>query len=516
MTAPVNKQNLAASINAFAVTRTEFYRRAFTRIQEAEGVVFTWNSMAAVFGPLWGAMRGIWGFFWVFLVLEMFALVQIGRGWWGELGGDKLARYDRLIANIEKREAQAAELIAAGDSAGAESKLNIANNLKKAAESALLEAQEAAEQATTVLLTGIALLVLVKLLEGFYANHAYERQYLKWRSNPKLQTGTSWSGAAWGVLLVIFILPLTLIRFTVVKTDEVLAKLTNGFLGETLPMTVFPVGKEYFTVLSAYGDEVFDWLADRFGGVFDGITHLIRTVLDGIEILLIGTPWPVVMVVIVVAAFRLAGVRVAIFTAAALAYLALMGLWEIAMITVALIGTGAFLCILLGIPLGIWFGKSQRAYRTAEPVLDFMQTMPAFVYLIPIIAFFGTGKPPGVLATLIFAMPPVIRLTALGMRGVPETTKEAALAFGCSRWQLLWNVELPLAMPSIMTGINQTILMSLSMVVIASLIGAEGLGALILEALQYAAKGQGLLGGLAILFCAMVIDRVVQGAYKKR
>ena len=144
-----------------------------------------------------------------------------------------------------------------------------------------------------------------------------------------------------------------------------------------------------------------------------------------------------------------------------------------------------------------------------------MQTMPAFVYLIPIIAFFGTGKPPGVLATIIFAMPPVIRLTALGMRGVPETTKEAAIAFGCSKWQLLRNVEIPLAMPSIMTGINQTILMCLSMVVIASLIGAKGLGQDVLVALQYAAKGQGMLAGLAILFVAMVIDRIVQGHYKR-
>jgi len=212
----------------------------------------------------------------------------------------------------------------------------------------------------------------------------------------------------------------------------------------------------------------------------------------------------------------LAGFRVALFTAASLMYLAFMGLWEMSMITVALIGAGAALCVIMGIPLGIWFGKSRRAYSLAEPVLDFMQTMPAFVYLIPIIAFFGTGKPPGVLATIIFAMPPVIRLTALGMRGVPETTKEAAEAFGCSKWQLLMNVEIPLAMPSIMTGINQTILMSLSMVVIASLIGAEGLGALILQALQYAAKGQGLLGGLAILVCAMVIDRIAQGMYRKK
>ena len=517
MSQSADKQDLAASIEAFTVIKTDFYRQAFTRIQEAEGIVFTWNTMAAVFGPLWGAMRGVWGFFWVFLILEMFALVQIGRGLWGELGGDQLERYERLAANIAKRETQAEQLLAAGDAEGAEGQLKIAENLKKAAETALLEAEAASQQAVTVLAVGIALLIVVKLLEGFYANHAYERQYLRWRSNPKVQSGTSRRGAIWGVVLIVCILPLTLIRFTVVKTDEALSGFTGGLIGgERLSMTEFPVGKEYFTYLAAYGDEGFDWLANRFGGVFDGITHMIRTVLDGIEILLIGTPWPVVMVVIVVAAFRLAGARVAIFTAASLAYLAFMGLWEISMITVALIGTGAFLCILFGIPLGIWFGKSERAYRAAEPVLDFMQTMPAFVYLIPIIAFFGTGKPPGVLATLIFAMPPVIRLTALGMRGVPETTKEAALAFGCSRRQLLWNVELPLAMPSIMTGINQTILMSLSMVVIASLIGAEGLGALILEALQYAAKGQGLLGGLAILFCAMVIDRVAQGAYRKR
>lgn len=287
------------------------------------------------------------------------------------------------------------------------------------------------------------------------------------------------------------------------------------FLGGKVTITEFPVGKEYFAILARKGDAGFDWLAINFGDVFNGITWTIKSVLDGLEVILIQTPWPVVMVVITVMAFRLAGIRVAIFTAASLLYLAFMGLWEISMITVALIGAGAFLCILFGIPFGIWFGKSKRAYAFAEPVLDFMQTMPAFVYLIPIIAFFGTGKPPGVLATIIFAMPPVIRLTALGMRGVPEATKEAAVAFGCSKWQLLRNVEIPLAMPSIMTGINQTILMSLSMVVIASLIGAEGLGALILEALQYAAKGQGLLGGLAILFCAMVIDRIAQGMYRR-
>jgi len=494
-----------------------YYSAAFTTIQDATGLAFTWNTAAALLGPIWAAFRGVWGFFWAFLILELFALVQIGRGLWGDLGSDQLARFEKLSANIARREQQAADLLASGDAAGAAAKQKIADNLKRVAESAREQAEAAGGEALTILLVGLALLLVIKLLEGFYANIAYEKQYLQWRASPdKVSAGTSQRGLWFGGLMLLAIWPLTLFRFTVSSPDKILASLTGGLFGDKIPVTEFPIGREYMASFAKHGDSGFDWLAKEFGDVFDGITAGIRSVLDGLEIVLIDTPWPVVMLVIVVMAYRLAGPRVAIFTAASLAYLAFMGLWEISMITVALIGAGAFLCIIIGIPLGIWFGKSRRAYAFAEPVLDFMQTMPAFVYLIPIIAFFGTGKPPGVLATLVFAMPPVIRLTALGMRGVPESTKEAAVAFGCSKWQLLRNVELPLALPSIMTGVNQTILMSLSMVVIASLIGAEGLGALILEALQYAAKGQGLLGGLAILLCAMVIDRIAQGMYRKK
>ena len=230
--------------------------------------------------------------------------------------------------------------------------------------------------------------------------------------------------------------------------------------------------------------------------------------------MLVGTPWPVVVLVICTLAWQLAGRRVAIFTAAALAYLGLFGFWELSMLTVALLGAASILCIAFGIPLGIWLARSKTAFAAAQPVLDFMQTMPAFVYLIPVIAFFGTGKPPGIIATLIFGMPPVIRLTTLGLNGVPEDIKEAARAFGATEWQVLRGVELPLARPSILAGINQTILMCLSMVVIASLIGAQGLGSVVLQSLQYAAKGQGLLAGLAILLCAMVIDRIVQGSFR--
>jgi len=510
------RRSVAAGVADFVVEKRDYYVREFAKIQGTTGFTFTWNTAAAVFGPLWGAARGVWGFFWTFLILELFALVQIGRGLWGDLGADQTARFEKLMVNIAKREQQAKDLIAAGNPGDAEAKLKIAENLKKVAAKAQEQAELASQEAMTILLMGLGMLLLIKLIEGLYANFAYEKQYLRWRANSAIQSGIKQSGAIIGGLLLVAIWPLTLFRFTVADPDGKLASLTNGFLGKKIPITEFPIGKEYFAVLARMGDDAFDWLANNFSDVFDGITRGIRAVLDGLEVILIDTPWPVVMVVLVVMAFRLAGLRVAIFTAAALLYLAFMGLWKISMITVALIGAGAFLCVLFGIPLGIWFGKSRRAYAFAEPVLDFMQTMPAFVYLIPIIAFFGTGKPPGVLATIIFAMPPVIRLTALGMRGVPEATKEAAVAFGCSKWQLLRNVELPLAMPSIMTGINQTILMSLSMVVIASLIGAEGLGALILEALQYAAKGQGLLGGLAILFCAMVIDRIAQGMYRKK
>ncbi len=507
---------LDASIGEFVSENEDYYSGEFAKIQGTTGFAWSWNTMAAVLGPFWGAARGAWGFFWTFMVVELFALVQIGRGLWGELGAEHLAKYEKLLANVAKREQQARDALAAGDQAAADTATKVASNLARVAEKAKEQAEAASGEATSILLIGLALMIVIKVIEGFYANVAYEKQYLKWRANASTPSGISRASLVFGGVLMIVIWPLTLFRFTVTNPDAKIGSMMQSVFNGQFTITEFPVKKEYFAPIATWLDGGFDWLAINFGDVFDGVTVAIRWVLDGLEVILIQTPWPVVMLVIIVMAFRLAGPRVAVFTAASLLYLAFMGLWEISMITVALIGAGAFLCVLFGIPLGIWFGKSKRAYTFAEPVLDFMQTMPAFVYLIPIIAFFGTGKPPGVLATIIFAMPPVIRLTALGMRGVPETTKEAAVAFGCSKWQLLRNVEIPLALPSIMTGINQTILMSLSMVVIASLIGAEGLGALILEALQYAAKGQGLLGGLAILFCAMVIDRIAQGMYRRK
>ncbi|MDE1062778.1 MAG: ABC transporter permease subunit, partial [Pseudomonadales bacterium] len=155
-----------------------------------------------------------------------------------------------------------------------------------------------------------------------------------------------------------------------------------------------------------------------------------------------------------------------------------------------------------------------KFYAFIRPIMDFMQTMPAFVFMIPVIAFFGTGKAAAVVTTMIFGGTPVVRLTVLGLRGVPEHVREAAISFGASKWYLLTRVDLPLASPSIRAGVNQTIMLSLAMVVVASLIGAKGLGEDVLEALQYANVGQGILAGFAILFCAMMLDRIVQGERK--
>ena len=451
---------LGSTVGDFVVDNQEYYTREFDKIQSATEIPRSWNMMAAIGGPFWGAARGLWGFFWTFMVLEILALVQIGKGAWGDLGAAQMARIEKMTPKIQSfmDKYQAALADGSDNAAGF---LARAENLQKVADRLTEEAAIAAQGATTFLIIGIVFFIALRLFQGFYANIRYEEQYLTWRADhDSTPTGLDWTRTVLSMMLWLAIVPLTLYRFTVGKIVPELQPYTLGF----------PVEKKaYFAPVANWMEDGFDQLSISGAGVFDGVVSTIRTVLDGLETVFVGTPWPVVMTVIVVTAFRLAGPRVAIFTAASLAYLGFLGMWETSMITVALLGAAAFLCLLMGIPLGIWFGKSQRAYNGALPVLDFMQTMPAFVYLIPIIAFFGTGKPPGVLATIIFGMPPVIRLTALGMRGVPENTKEAARAFGATKWTLLKDVELPLAMPSIMTGINQTILMCLSMVVIASL-----------------------------------------------
>ena len=492
--------DLSAALRRFAGANRGYYVDHLTRIQSTGRRVWSFNWAAALAGPLWAAARGVWGFFWLFAILELLALVQLGRGLWGDLGAGKLAEAGRLEQKASELLAEAEAARAAGD-AIAESLQTNADNLIRAAQGVLLEADRVEGGATTLLVVGLVSFLGLRAAAGFFANARYERQFTRWRTDRRVPSGLSPGNGLAGGLLVLFMYLPTLYRFTASKPEPWITRV--------------PVGTDYYTALATVLEEWFDRTAEAGQGVFDGVTAAVQSFLGLLELILAGTPWPVVMLFWFVAAWRVANVRVAIFSMAGLAYFGLFGFWETTMVTFALVGTAAAFCVLLGIPLGVWCAKSPRTYAIVRPLLDLMQTLPPFVYLIPIIAFFGTGKVPGILATIIVGMPPVVRLTALGVMQVDRHVKEAAYAFGASKTQVLTGVELPLATPSIMTGVNQTILLCLAMVVIAALIGAKGLGQDVVVALQYIAKGEGILAGLAILFCAMLLDRLVQGRFRR-
>ncbi|MCE2434675.1 MAG: proline/glycine betaine ABC transporter permease [Candidatus Latescibacteria bacterium] len=487
--------DLTPSITEFVGARAAFYVGRFKLLLAGQN---RWrvNWAALIFGPLWAAARGIWAFFWLFAILELVAWVQVGRGIWGDLGADKLAEAARLQAKSDQLMAEAAR----GDT-NAELLVESAGNLARAAENARAASEAGEASTTTYLLVGLLLLGLFKLMEGLWADRVYERQYTRWRVDKRVPSGFNLYRLAGGCALLLLVFSLTLYRFTVSQPDQRIVSV--------------PVPSTYHTHTANLIEDYLDRTARAGAGLFNSIAGGTEAVLNAIEAVFVETSWPVIVIFFLLAAWRLAGGRVAIFTGAALAYMGILGLWEKSMLTLALVSSAAVFCVLMGIPLGVWCARSSRVYAVVRPVLDMMQTMPAFVYLIPIIAFFGTGKVPGILATIAFSMPPVIRLTALGLAQVPKDVVEAARAFGATQWQLMTGVELPLAAPTIMTGVNQTILMCLSMVVIASLIGARGLGQEVLVALQFVAKGQGILAGLAILCCAMVLDRIVQGRFRR-
>ncbi|AGA33259.1 Glycine betaine ABC transport system, permease protein OpuAB [Thioalkalivibrio nitratireducens DSM 14787] len=268
--------------------------------------------------------------------------------------------------------------------------------------------------------------------------------------------------------------------------------------------------------LARYIDQGLDWLTDQFAF----ITRAISTVLgNGVElvvgVLTFPSPW-IVIAVFAALAWYVAGRRVGIGTAAGLLFLWNLQLWHATMETLTLVMFATAVAVAIAMPIGILGGLSERFHRAIMPVLDFMQTMPAFVYLIPAIPFFGLGQVSAMFATVIFSMPPAIRLTTLGIRQVPRELVEAADAFGATRRQKLFKVQLPLAVPTIMAGINQTIMLALSMVVIAAMIGAGGLGGEVWRAIQRLQPGAGFEAGIAIVIVAMILDRVTQRIGQKR
>ena len=243
----------------------------------------------------------------------------------------------------------------------------------------------------------------------------------------------------------------------------------------------------------------------------DPIKAALDLLIRSIENALLQTPWTVLLLALFVVAWRGAGLGVAIFSAAGLLVMGMFGLWAATMQTLALMGLSVLIALLIGVPLGIWAARNDRVDALLRPLLDAMQTMPAFVYLIPVVLLLGVARAPSVAATVIYALPPAVRLTNLGIRQVSPNTVEAADMFGSTAWQKLLKVQLPLALPSILLGVNQTIMMALGIVVIAALVGAGGLGGEVMDALRQLRVGQGLEAGLAIVFLAVIFDRISFG-----
>ncbi|KHS42448.1 glycine/betaine ABC transporter permease [Hafnia paralvei] len=259
-----------------------------------------------------------------------------------------------------------------------------------------------------------------------------------------------------------------------------------------------------------------DWLVSHGRPVFQGIRMPVDFVLSGFQNILQGMPAPIAILVFALIAWQCAGLGMGAATLIGLVAIGAIGAWSQAMVTLALVLTSLFFCMLIGLPLGIWLARSKGAARVIRPLLDAMQTTPAFVYLVPIVMLFGIGNVPGVVVTIIFALPPIVRLTSLGIQQVPADLIEAAESFGSSPRQMLFKVQLPLAMPTIMAGVNQTLMLALSMVVIASMIAVGGLGQMVLRGIGRLDMGLASIGGVGIVILAIILDRLTQSVGRDR
>ncbi|MGR3462411.1 MAG: ABC transporter permease [Roseovarius sp.] len=252
------------------------------------------------------------------------------------------------------------------------------------------------------------------------------------------------------------------------------------------------------------------WLVPNFRGFFQAVQAPISFVLEWLDTTLQTIPMVAFTIALALVAWAVASRGLAVFTLISLVVVDLIGVWSQTMTTLAMILTAVLFCAVVGVPFGIAAARSDRFEKGLRPVLDIMQTIPPFVYLVPIVMLFGVGMTPGIIATIIFALPPIIRLTNLGIRSVPEDLIEAAYSFGSSPRQVLWEVQLPLALRTIMAGLNQTLMLALSMAVIAALIGAGGLGLTVYTGLGRLDVGAATEGGLGIVLLAMILDRITQ------
>ncbi|MGI8474476.1 glycine betaine/L-proline ABC transporter permease ProW [Pectobacterium brasiliense] len=287
-----------------------------------------------------------------------------------------------------------------------------------------------------------------------------------------------------------------------------------------------PATPEHFNLLDPFKDTLIpldswvthgiDWVVLHFRPVFQGVRVPVDFILSGFQQFLLGMPAPLAILVFSLLAWQMSSFGMGVATLLSLIAIGAIGAWSQAMITLALVLTALFFCVLIGLPMGIWLARSERAAKFIRPLLDAMQTTPAFVYLVPIVMLFGIGNVPGVVVTIIFALPPIIRLTILGIRQVPADLIEAAESFGASPRQMLFKVQLPLAMPTIMAGVNQTLMLALSMVVIASMIAVGGLGQMVLRGIGRLDMGLAAVGGVGIVILAIILDRLTQSLGRDR
>ncbi|MFK8078489.1 MAG: ABC transporter permease [Granulosicoccus sp.] len=494
MTTSADQRN--SDIATFVESNPDYYQKQFDYIGSRPGFSWTFNLIAALLGPIWYGMRGLWNWGLPFVILETMAVIQLGRGLFGDLGADARQRIVDIQGTLEFRNTQLEAAIEKQSD-----KIEVFERTIASLEAAIADiAKEAAiadASATSVALFGLAMLIAVKIIEGVVANPALEKRFSTWLSDRSIISGLTTQRNIITILFVLIVFGVSTVHF--------------AFPGLLQWLTTFPTDPQIRLSAITGIENAFSFIKSNGRFLFDSVSQGIRIVLDFLEIVFVGSPWPVVACFIILLTWLSAGLGAAVAAGCFLTYMGLFGFWEKAMTTLALLGTAAMLSICIGIPLGLFCARRPKVYAVIRPIMDFMQTMPSFVFMIPVIAFFSVGKPAAVITTMIFGGTPVVRLTVLGMRGVPESVREAAIAFGASRWYILTKVDLPLAAPSILAGVNQTIMLSLAMVVVASLIGAKGLGEDVLEALQYSSVGQGILAGFAILFCAMILNRVVQG-----
>ena len=264
-------------------------------------------------------------------------------------------------------------------------------------------------------------------------------------------------------------------------------------------------------------DQGFDGFIGEWGAIIEDTFRPFLELLVWTEGVFMSTPWWLMVLIITVITYALSRSKVlTVSVIIGMLVIGVLGMWDGTMQTLSFIVVCTLICVIIGIPIGIWMTYNRTVKRIVSPILDILQTLPSFVYLIPVVMLFGVGKIPGAIAVIFYAVPPVIRLTELGINQVDDAVLEASEAFGVNRWQKLIQVQIPLAMPSVMLGINQTIMMSLAMVVIASMVGVRGLGLSVLEAVTNQYLAQGIFSGMAVVLVAIAIDRVTGSTFKEK